>query len=951
MLRCTGCGRHFNRLAAGTFCSESCRQDYLRRYGKDSLSLQMKANREQAERLHKENLAEARRMEEERRRYERQRAAEELEAIEAENRRHERRIERLQEEEAARREQERIEEARLRDEERKRDRRNWYAEEWVEHLKQHPKDVFQCDWSKLNGSHCADLFSVRAELAEKAPADWTSRLTGNDWIKLVEARPEFGAKCVWKEVKRSDLFALLVRTPDRAKVCQLSVLSPSDWVGLIDQRPMLAEYGPDWGVFEEDDIAKLVDHHPKLISKCKGKILTSRLLRLILEKRPTLSDLCDLKVLSPGSWSLLLQVQPSLADKCKAWDDMEQEKLESLLKAQPILILRCKLSKLSVDFWVDFVLVNEAAKLWPSWDRWCEISVDKWIALLQKRPAVGKYCKKWNEFSTSQWEILLKTQPSFIDRCDLGKLSVDFWVDFVLAHEEYSKLWPSWERWSAISADQWCVLLKKMPALADYCTKWDEFSTTQCVDLILANGKFFDKCTAKDKFIKEEWRQIIENHPEFANTCPLGREIVDEIAAENAQKEKAKEEKAKREKARKDARDRAALVEAKRKARIEAKWGSSAKSISWRIICSCVFMGLYTYTWYSDSPCASSLEAWCSIPLCLVVLVLILTGHFILPIVPLVAYWAVFEDNHPGTVLLFSSSSLIQISSFAFFSCSVWAMRGRLLPTILFGAGLGWVLSYWPWSIGLCSATVLTWSYIGLTVLLGVLSLFGVGVVYRWRTTFFMYALLLLSVLGRAYLCGHTSEQGLRKILMSINEKTSYVFADCISNLVPSKSNDVSRCDYGQAVKYRDGVGVDRNVAKARDLFERAVESQEDRWEEAEWALIKMDVNEGDESKKKMAVARLKRLADQDGHEPAKKLLGDLIFEQAKGKNTKEVIPDLERATRYGSVEAMLRLGKYYVKAEGFFNTGKDEEKAAKYLKMAAEKGSVEASKLLRELD
>jgi len=210
-----------------------------------------------------------------------------------------------------------------------------------------------------------------------------------------------------------------------------------------------------------------------------------------------------------------------------------------------------------------------------------------------------------------------------------------------------------------------------------------------------------------------------------------------------------------------------------------------------------------------------------------------------------------------------------------------------------------------------------------------------------------------LAVVGKAYFCGCLAEDWLRTIAQKISEKRAELRQE-IESEADRRIDEVKfeqMSDYQKACKFRDGEGVDKDLEKAKALFRKCAESGGAEADAAKFAFVELSLTLDNESEKKTTVQLLGRLAEGEKYAPAQKLFGELLFANAKEKKTKDAIPELERAARCGSVDAMLRLGRYYANGEGFFNSGKNVEKAGKYLKLAAEKGSVEAAMLLRDAD
>ena len=151
---------------------------------------------------------------------------------------------------------------------------------------------------------------------------------------------------------------------------------------------------------------------------------------------------------------------------------------------------------------------------------------------------------------------------------------------------------------------------------------------------------------------------------------------------------------------------------------------------------------------------------------------------------------------------------------------------------------------------------------------------------------------------------------------------------------------------YEQAVRFRDGNGIEKDLVLAKKKFAEAIEKKE-RDEDvmaSEVALGKILFDEGslDEATKHLVSASRK------GNAESLLYLGKI--QQKKGK-TEAAIKLYRAAADKGVVDAMLMLGRYYSeKTGGLFNRMRDGDLAEKYLKMAAQAGNEEAKRLLQSM-
>ena len=294
---------------------------------------------------------------------------------------------------------------------------------------------------KLTGANWVQLIQANDAFADKC--DW-SKLDGGDWSKLLKTHPQFKANIPFEELSDWDWGRLLPDFPEYAALCPAD--KRTDWANFIaahPDHPALKDF--DFSKIEEWEWDDLLKKQPKL-----------------LEKYPDFYDVCEQDIL-PHGWALRVAAFPErFADRCP-WEKLNGENWTQILSFQPQFIDRCDWSCLTP---------SQQAKLLtaqPQFADKCDFSKfdgRNWAALLSERPEFAEQCP-FEIFDGNDWETLLSNHPGFADQCDWSKVMTHNWS--MLLH-----LYPEWaEKYNCpfekFSSWDWAELLDHCPQFVDKC--------------------------------------------------------------------------------------------------------------------------------------------------------------------------------------------------------------------------------------------------------------------------------------------------------------------------------------------------------------------------------------------------------------------------------------------------------------------------------------------------
>ena len=276
---------------------------------------------------------------------------------------------------------------------------------------------FEKNLDKLTGANWVQLIQANDAFADKC--DW-SKLDGGDWSKLLKTHPQFKANIPFKELSDWDWGRLLPDFPEYAALCPAD--KRTDWADFIAAHP-------DHSALKDFDFSKIEEWEWDDLLKKQPKLL---------EKYPDFYDVCEQDIL-PHGWALRVAAFPErFADRCP-WQKLNSENWIQILTFQPQFADKCDFSKFDGR---------------------------NWAALLPESPEFAEQCP-FEIFDGNDWETLLSNQPDFAERCDWEKLTGQNWS--MLLH-----LYPEWAEkfncpFEKFSSWDWAELLDHFPQFIDKC--------------------------------------------------------------------------------------------------------------------------------------------------------------------------------------------------------------------------------------------------------------------------------------------------------------------------------------------------------------------------------------------------------------------------------------------------------------------------------------------------
>lgn len=436
---------------------------------------------------------------------------------------------------------------------------------WAELLLKCPLFANKCDWSKLNGDNWASLLVEKPQFSNLC--DWCE-LKAWDWLKLLTVQPQFADKCNWKQIDTWD------------ETCGLNSMRSSR---LFRMRSLLDKhkrpnYGTAWVAF--------LSEQPQFADKCDWSRLNGWCWATLLSKRPQFANKCDWSKLDGGDWASLLAKQPQFADKCDweklyscspeivpyrwqdeiSWEDdpdftLDQYQLfcwASLLATQPQFACKCDWGRLSGKEW------SMLLRRLPQYADKCDWGKLYEQATVKVEFECGGCCGECEDCGNQAdcrrgyyeepfhcWRVLLLAQPQFADRCDWARLRMTDmeWTRLLSSRPQLAN-YLTGEAWTLVitknpdmanssnlvklSGKDWAVLLARRPEFADKCP-YEKLSFPEIVRLFASAPQAIkphfdvDECFSQakesdwDALSCDEWIQLLEKHPKYADKCDFER--------------------------------------------------------------------------------------------------------------------------------------------------------------------------------------------------------------------------------------------------------------------------------------------------------------------------------------------------------------------------------------------------------------------------------------------
>ena len=364
--------------------------------------------------------------------------------------------------------------------------------------------------------------------------DWT-KLTSRKWVDLLIRQPQLADKCDWSKLGGGDWASLLAKQPLFADKC--------DWEKLYSCSPEIVPYWWQDEISWEDDPDFTLDQYQLF---CWASLLATQ---------PQFACKCDWGRLSGKEWSMLLRRLPQYADKCD-WGKLYEQatvKVEFecggccgecedcgnqadcrrgyyeepfdcwrvLLLAQPQFADRCDWARLSMTDMEWTRLLSSRPQLANY------LTGEAWTLVITKNPDMAN-SSNLVKLSGKDWAVLLARRPEFADKCPYEKLSFPEIVRlFVSAHEAIKPHFDVDEcfsqakesDWDALPCDEWIQLLERHPKYADKCD-FERFSGEETMRLLLSMPQFAKHCCIGKLY--EEIGEGDDRHVRFAELLVNG---------------------------------------------------------------------------------------------------------------------------------------------------------------------------------------------------------------------------------------------------------------------------------------------------------------------------------------------------------------------------------------------------------------------------------------------
>ena len=303
--------------------------------------------------------------------------------------------------------------------------------------------------NKLTGSNWVTLIQAKEEYAAKC--DW-SKLCGSDWAKLLKTHPQYKNKINFDEFYGWDWGNFLVEFPEYAHLCppdkrqawcdfieahpnhpalndfDFSTLEEWDWDSLLKKHPFLVERYPGWDDVSESNLTpsgwelRVAAFPERFADRCPWDKLNGENWTQILSFQPQFIDRCDWSKLTPSQQASLLTAQPQFADKCD-FSKFDGKNWAALLSARPEFAAQCPFEILDGNDW-ETLLGNHPG--FADQCDWSKVMTHNWSMLLHLYPEwAEKYNCPFEKFSSWDWAELLDHCPQFVDKCDITKLNGD----------------------------------------------------------------------------------------------------------------------------------------------------------------------------------------------------------------------------------------------------------------------------------------------------------------------------------------------------------------------------------------------------------------------------------------------------------------------------------------------------------------------------------------------
>ena len=403
---------------------------------------------------------------------------------------------------------------------------------WLRLLKKQPQFADKCEWSKIHPCW-SELLSAQPQFADKC--DWDKIQSSWSWSELLAAQPQFAYRCDWKSIRDpNDWLSLLIAQPQFAEKCNWNCFRGSHWARLLGRWPQFAKFC-DWDKLYSSvsfdshyDTEIVPSHYSDNYESFPDEWLTS-CWAILLKSQPRFREKCVWDRFDGRQWALLLRDLPQYAEYCN-WEKLYEQATVKVEYRSGGCCGECEDCGNQADcrrgyyeepFHCWRVLLQSQPQFADRCD-WARLSMTdmEWTRLLSSRPQLANYLtgEAWTlvitknpdmanssnlvKLSGKDWAVLLARRPEFADKCPYEKLSFPEIVrlfasapEAIKPHFDVDECFSQAKEsdWDALSCDEWIQLLEKHPKYADKCD-FERFSGEETMRFLLSMPEFAKHC-------------------------------------------------------------------------------------------------------------------------------------------------------------------------------------------------------------------------------------------------------------------------------------------------------------------------------------------------------------------------------------------------------------------------------------------------------------------------
>lgn len=146
-----------------------------------------------------------------------------------------------------------------------------------------------------------------------------------------------------------------------------------------------------------------------------------------------------------------------------------------------------------------------------------------WAYLLLDHPEEVDRCD-FSTWSGLEWGLLLNRHPEFASKCDFGALAGEDWRHLLVVSEHFEDKCEAAGGWSLLSGDDWVVLLRYRPELANFCD-WSKAKLAEPVKVAELLAAYPEFAANYDVSLFDGWCMgfLLSRQPQFAGKCDLSK--------------------------------------------------------------------------------------------------------------------------------------------------------------------------------------------------------------------------------------------------------------------------------------------------------------------------------------------------------------------------------------------------------------------------------------------